>query len=131
MSDINKALSEYARKKHIRTMIPFMLLVEQQIMERQGFKIAKDWKKADAIRDDLLRFGFKIEETRESTRVSIPDTDISWSVITDLGLLVQRAKAAGMKLSGFVPHNLSPELLAEEAEYYRQKAEREAADASQ
>lgn len=119
---VQEAIASYQAEQQRRIMTPFHAMVETKVMERVAYKLVKDWKRADAIRDELRSFGFDLEEHKFDTLITIPKANYSWWITTDLARL---AKEAG-EMSGFVPSKLSPELLAEEAEWYRQKAEREA-----
>ena len=42
--------------------------IEKMIQERQAARKARDFKKADAIRDELLRRGIILEDTREGVK---------------------------------------------------------------
>ena len=42
-------------------------MIEDKIRQRNEFRKAKEWKKADEIRDELLKSGIAIEDTPKGT----------------------------------------------------------------
>ena len=43
--------------------------VKSLIEQRDDARIKKDWKKSDEIREELLKKGFIVEDTKEGTRI--------------------------------------------------------------
>ena len=43
--------------------------VSSLIEQRDEARIKKDWKKSDEIREELLKKGFIVEDTKEGTRI--------------------------------------------------------------
>ena len=43
--------------------------VKSLIEQRDEARIKKDWKKSDEIREELLKKGFIVEDTKEGTRI--------------------------------------------------------------
>lgn len=73
-------------------MTPLIKLVRQQIVSRAALKAAGEYAKADALRDNLRELGFLLEDDKNGTMVSIPGTDFSDYVETNLKYLVKRVK---------------------------------------
>ena len=63
---IDFAIGEHHRKKEEEIPTQVLALVE----ERSAARKAKDFAKADALRDQIAALGYVVEETRQGTKIS-------------------------------------------------------------